>query len=228
MTLPEYIESHSTSADAVLDAVERWAHLHTAQPQMVCGPAEGALLTMLCRLSNAKTAVEIGSFIGYSTICIARGLADGGILHAFEINEEYESPIRRHLDMAGVGERVSLHIGDAKELIIDYFKESTEGCGPTSPTSLVHSQSIDFAFVDAEKRSCREFYDILVPLVRPGGIIVVDNVLWGNKVLDEDQYKDLDTRLFREFNDYVTSDPRTSNILLPIRDGIMLVMKNFD
>lgn len=208
MTLQSYIEKHSTSADAVLDDVERWAHLHTAQPQMICGAAEGALLTMICRLTNAKTAVEIGSFVGYSTICIARGLAEDGILHAFEINEEYEKPIRRHLDMAGVGERVMLHIGDAKELMI---------AGP-----------IDFAFIDAEKRSCRLFYDILVPLVRPGGLILVDNVLWGDKVLDEKQYNDLDTRLFREFNDYVEADRRTTNVLLPVRDGIMLAMKNFD
>lgn len=207
MTLTEYIESHSCGSDPILDAVERWAHLHTAQPQMICGPYEGGLLTMLCRATEARTAVEVGSFVGYSTICIARGLADGGILHAFEINEEYDAPIRRHLEMAGVGEKVALHICDAKELMLS---------------------SVDFAFIDAEKRSCRQFYDLLVPMMRPGGILVVDNVLWGGKVLDSLQYKDKDTCLFRDLNDYVQSDPRVSNILLPVRDGILLCMKNFD
>lgn len=216
MTLPEYIENHTTPADPVLNAVERWAHLHTAQPQMICGPVEGTLLTILTRSTDAKTAVEIGSFVGYSTICIARGLSSGGRLHAFEINEEFEAPIRRHLEMAGVGERVVLHIGDAKQLL-----EKTM-CGMDATPA-----EVDFAFIDAEKRSCRFFYDLLVPMMRPGGLILVDNVLWGGKVTDVDNCNDLDTRTFRNFNDYVHSDPRVTNILLPVRDGLLLAMKNF-
>lgn len=202
----------------MLDSVERWAHLHTAQPQMICGPYQGALLMLLCRSISARTAIEIGSFVGYSTICIARGLTDNGILHAFEINEEYEAPIRRHLQLAGVGERVSLHIGDAKVLLTEWYSQfSTK-----NPAS-----SVDFAFVDAEKRSSRLFYDLLVPMLRPGGLLLVDNVLWGGKVLNPEQHNDLDTRLFLDFNDYVSSDSRVSSIMLPIRDGLTICMKNF-
>lgn len=182
---------------------------------MLCGPYEGTLLTMLARSMNAKTAVEIGSFVGYSTICIARGLVEGGTLHAFEVNEEYEAPIRRHLEMAGVGEKVSLHIGDAKELL-------------GSNNSTIKNSTIDFAFIDAEKRSCRTFYDLLVPMMRPGGLLIVDNVLWGGKVFDPEQYHDIDSCLFRDFNDYVHSDLRVSNVMLPIRDGVTICMKNFD
>ena len=210
MTVNEYIENHSCGSDAVLDAVERWAHLHTAQPQMLCGSYEGSLLTMLCRLSAAKIAVEIGSFVGYSTICIARGLANGGLLHAFEVNEEYESVICRHLDSAGVGEKVKLHIGDAKQLFPDTFKEG--------------SAKIDFAFIDADKRSCCTFYDMLVPMMRQGGLLLIDNMLWGGKVLDDNLYHDIDSCIIRQFNDYVQSDSRVQNILLPVRDGIMMCM----
>lgn len=196
----------------MLDAVERWAHLHTAQPQMICGAYEGGLMTMLCRMARAKTAVEIGAFVGYSTICIARGLDNGGRLHTFEINEEYEETIRRHIEMAEVDGVVSLHIGDAKELI---------------PTLFDNNSGLDFAFIDAEKRSCRLFYDMMVPMIRPGGVLVVDNVLWGGKVTDYDGCNDLDTRLFRDFNDYVQSDSRVMNVMLPVRDGLMVCLKNF-
>lgn len=179
---------------------------------MLCGPYEGTLLTMLCRAIEAQKAVEIGSFVGYSTICIARGLVDGGLLHAFEVNEEYESVIRRHLKSAAVEERVALHIGDAKQLLPKTLGDTTD--------------AVDFAFIDADKRSCCLFYDMLVPFMRPGGLLLVDNVLWGGKVID-DNYNDLDTRLFRDFNDYVQSDSRVQNMMLPIRDGILLCMKNF-
>lgn len=206
MPLTDYIESHTTPADPVLNAVERWAHLHTAQPQMLCGPYVGSLLTILCRASNAHTALEIGSFVGYSTICIARGLAPDGILHAFEVNEEYESPIRRHLDMAGVGERVSLHIADATQ-------------------SLSVLRSLDFAFIDADKRSNARLFDLVVPLLRPGALLLIDNVLWGGKVLDPVTHHDIDTRLIRDFNDKLHADPRVQNIMLPLRDGLSLCVK---
>ena len=115
--------------------------------------------------------------------------------------------------MAEVDGVVSLHIGDAKELI---------------PTLFDNNSGLDFAFIDAEKRSCRLFYDMMVPMIRPGGVLVVDNVLWGGKVTDYDGCNDLDTRLFRDFNDYVQSDSRVMNVMLPVRDGLMVCLKNFD
>ena len=208
MTAQEYTESLTTPSDSILDAIERWAHLHTSQPQMICGPYEGRLLTMLCRSVNAKCAVEIGAFVGYSTICISRGLAVGGILHSFEVNEEYEQHIRRHLEGAFLADRVDLHIGDAKELLPTVFENV--------------STKIDFAFVDAGKRQNRVFYDLIIPLMRSGGIIVVDNTLWGGKVLDTEQHRDADTEAVDYFNNYVHNDQRVENIMLNVRDGMLI------
>lgn len=208
MKTADYIELMSSPLDGVLDAIERWAHLHTAQPQMLCGSYEGRLLTMLCRSLNAKNAVEIGAFVGYSTICIARGLADGGVLHSFEINEEYKDVILRHLSMADVDNRVALHIGDAKVLISQLIPGDC--------------RNVDFAFIDADKRHTRDYYEMLVPRMRRGGIIVVDNVLWGGKVLDLERNRDIDTQYINVFNEYVKTDKRVENILLDIRDGLMI------
>ena len=208
VTPKEYIESHTSPASEVLDAIERWAHLHTAQPQMLCGPYEGRLLTMLCRSVQARCAVEVGSYIGYSTICIAAGLADGGLLHSFEVNDEMEQHIRRHLEQASLADRVRLHICDADKLLPKVL-------------SGVAGQ-VDFAFIDAGKRQNRTFYDRLVPMMREGGIIVVDNVLWGSKVLDPDANKDADTQSVNDFNNYVQNDPRVENIMLDVRDGLLI------
>ncbi|MBO7489679.1 MAG: O-methyltransferase [Bacteroidales bacterium] len=208
MKTADYIELMSSPLDGVLDAIERWAHLHTAQPQMLCGRYEGQLLTMMCRSQNAKCAVEIGAFVGYSTICLARGLADGGVLHSFEINEEYEEVIRRHLSMAGVDNCVNLHIGDAKKLIPQLLPDDC--------------RNVDLAFIDADKRHTKDYYDMLVPCMRRGGLIVVDNVLWGGKVLDLECNKDFDTQYIHAFNEYVKADKRVENILLDVRDGLMI------
>ena len=198
----------TSPSDDVLDTIEHWAHLHTAQPQMLCGAYQGRLLTMLCRSVNATCAVEIGTFVGYSTICIARGLANGGTLHTFEVNEEYEDIIRKHLSIAKVDDSVNLHIGDAKQQIPNVFMDN--------------SCKIDFAFVDADKRHTKAYYDILIPRMRKGGIVVVDNVLWGGKVLDLERNKDIDTRTIQEFNEYVQADIRVENIILDIRDGLLI------
>ncbi|MCR4828793.1 MAG: O-methyltransferase [Bacteroidales bacterium] len=206
--LDSYLLEHTTSVDAQLEAIERWAHLHTAQPQMLCGPYEGRLLTMLCSSLQARLVVEIGSFVGYSTICLARGLAERGMVHAFEVNDELEDVIHKHLSLCGVDDSVLLHMGDALTLLPPLLASWPEG--------------VDMAFVDAGKRQNRQFYDLLVPKMRPGGIVVVDNVLWDGKVFDEKKHHDADTLSMRAFNYYVQRDGRTENILLPVRDGIML------
>lgn len=208
VTISEYIESHTALPDSVLDGIERWAHLHTAQPQMICGPAEGQLLTLLCRSVAARCAVEVGAFVGYSTICIARGLAEGGTLHTFEVNEEYADIIRHHLSLAGVSQRVNVRIGDAKKLIPSVF--------------VAEEPTVDFAFIDADKRHTREYYDLLVPRMQRGGLLLVDNVLWGGKVLDTDTHHDADTLCINQFNNYVQQDSRVANTMLAIRDGLLI------
>lgn len=201
-----YIENHSTLSDAVLDAVERWAHLHTAQPQMLCGRYVGRMLTMVCEMLDARIVIEVGAFIGYSAICLARGLSEGGTLHSFEVNDEYKDAFLRHVGSAGVGDRVSLHIGDALE---------------TLPKFLGDGVTVDVAFIDAGKRNLMDYYEMLVPRMRKGGIIVVDNVMWGGKVLDLEKNKDRDTQIINDFNDFVTADPRVENLMMDVRDGLM-------
>ncbi|MBP5328007.1 MAG: O-methyltransferase [Bacteroidales bacterium] len=204
----DYCEQYSEQGDPVLEQVERWAYLHTAQPQMVCGPYEGALLTILCRSLNAHTVVEIGTFVGYSTICMARGLSENGVVHTFEVNDELEDVEREHFALAGVVDKVSLHIGDAKELLPQIFPLG-EGF-------------IDLAFIDADKRSTDDYYEMLLPRMRKGGLIVVDNVLWGGKVLERDRYHDRDTAIIHSFNEKVKNDKRVENIILNVRDGLLI------
>ena len=208
VTPQEYIEQHTTPVGKVLDDIERWAHLHTSQPQMLCGPYEGRLLTLLCRSLQARCAVEIGTFVGYSTICIASGLSDGGVLHTFEANEECEQHIRRHIAAAGLDGRVDVHIGDANALIPALLGDKTG--------------VVDFAFIDGGKRQNRQFYELIVPYMRRGGLIVIDNTMWGGKVLDLDTHRDPDTICIDDFNNYVNGDSRVENVMLSVRDGMMI------
>ena len=160
---------------------------------------------MLSTLKRPKLAVEIGSFMGYSTICIARGLAEGGVLHAVEGNEEYENPLRENLAKAGVPERVCLHVGDAKAVI------------PALP------DGIELAFVDADKQSYIDYYRMLLPKLATGALLVFDNVLWYGNVTSNRHAPE--TEAIRELNDLVTKEEQVLNLLLPVRDGLMLCVK---
>lgn len=175
---------------------------------MVCGPYEGRLLTVLCRSLHARYVVEVGTFVGYSTICLARGMAQGGTLHTFEVNEELESQIMRHLRMAGVEERVRLHIGDAQQLLPSIVDESVP--------------SVDLAFIDADKRGTEVYYEMLLPRMRKGGLIVIDNMLWGRKVMDTERNHDRDTLMIDRFNEKVQNDDRVENVMVGVRDGLMI------
>ena len=175
---------------------------------MVCGPYVGRLLTVLCRTLQARYIVEVGTFVGYSTICLARGMSQGGTLHTFEANEELESQIVRHMRMAGVDERVRLHIGDAQQLLPSIVDESVP--------------SVDLAFIDADKRGTEVYYEMLVPRMRKGGLIVIDNVLWGRKVMDTERNHDRDTLMIDRFNEKVHNDDRVENVMVGMRDGLMI------
>lgn len=199
-----YAEEHTTQPDRVLYELDRWVHLYRAQPRMAAGAYQGKLLEFLTSMTRPLKAVEVGSFVGYSTICIARGLAPEGTLHAIEIDEECEPVIRRNLAQAHLSDKVSLHIADAQSVI---------------PTL---GDNIDFAFIDADKTSTRHHYDLLVPRMRQGGVILIDNVMWSGKVLVPHPATDHDTARFKAFNDYIQSDPRVENIFLPLRDGLLL------
>ncbi|MBR4391515.1 MAG: O-methyltransferase [Bacteroidales bacterium] len=205
--IEEYLEQHTSPMDAVLNNLYRETHLHAMNPRMVSGPVQGRFLQLLCELMRPKRVLEIGTFTGFSTICMARGMAPDSLLTTIEANEEYEGIIRKYLEKAGVADRVQLIIGDAKAVI-----PTLEG-------------EFDLVFVDADKMNYPAYFDLVMDKLKPDGVLLADNVLWGGKVLNADT-KERDTQAIRAFNDLVQNDPRVENVLLPLRDGLMMARKS--
>lgn len=206
--LNQYCENHSSQPDAALNDIYRGIALHTANPNMASTPYQGLLLQMLSQMVQPQVAVEIGSFAGYGAVCIARGVAQGGTLHVVEVDEEYEEIILTNAQRGGVADKINLHIGAALNVI------------PSLPNN------IDFAFVDADKENYENYYHLLLPKMRSGGLIIFDNMLWYGRVLETPETTlrcDRSTRILQHLNQLITQDPRVTNILLPIRDGLMIV-----
>ncbi len=204
--IEEYLEQHATPMDEVLHELYRETHLHAMNPRMASGPVQGRFLQLLCQLMQPKKVLEIGTFTGFATICMARGMGSDGLLTTIEANEEYEGIIRKYLAKAAVADRVRLIIGDAKEVI-----PTLEG-------------GFDMVFIDADKISYPSYYDLVIEKLNPGGVILADNVLWEGKVLNVGT-KERDTKAIQAFNDKVQNDPRVENVLLPLRDGLMMIRK---
>lgn len=200
-----YCEDHSSPVDPVLHELERETHLKTLAPQMLSGHVQGQMLALISRLMRPHNVLEIGTFTGYASICLARGLADGGVLQTIEINPELEHIIRKYIHKAGLEEEIQLFIGDAFEVI---------------PTLI---GEFDLVFIDAGKQDYAAFYDLIIDRVRPGGLILADNVLWSGKVLEPDQ--DKDARIIHAFNEKLRQDPEVETLMLPIRDGLLIARK---
>lgn len=205
--LDEYIEAHTTNADAVLAELYRETHLHVMNPRMASGPVQGQFLQFIVQMLKPKRVLEIGTFTGYSAICLAKKLPEGGRLTTIEANVEYEEIIRKYFDKAQVTNKIDLIFGDAKQVIPNL----TDG--------------FDLVFIDADKISYPTYYDLVIDKVNVGGFIMADNVIWEGKVLNANA-KERDTQAIITFNDKVQNDPRVENVLLPIRDGLMMVRKN--
>jgi len=204
--LTDYCERHTTPLSPLLQELERETHLKTLAPQMLSGRLQGQLLRLFSRLLHPQRILEIGAFTGYSALCLAEGLAPGGELHTIEVNAELEYLIRRYIGRAGWEDRIHLHVGPAAKIIPDLE-------GP-----------FDLVFIDAAKQEYALFYELVIDRVRPGGLILADNVLWSGKVLDPEQ--DLDAQALDAFNDEVQRDQRVENLLLPLRDGLMVMRRN--
>ncbi|HRY98333.1 MAG TPA: O-methyltransferase [Bacteroidales bacterium] len=202
--LLRYAEEHSSPGPARLAHIQRETWLKTAYPNMLSSPLQGGLLRMISRMLRPRNVVEIGTFTGYSSLCLALGLAEGGQVHTIERNSELEAMIRDHLEGYGLGEQIILHLGEALDVI------------PRLPLPF------DLAFIDGDKPEYTAYYEALVPRMRPGGIILADNVLWGGKVADP-QACDKDTLGIRAFNEHVRNDPRTQQLMLPLRDGLSVI-----
>lgn len=205
--LDRYISEHSSLPSEALLWIEKQTHIRTNYPRMLSGPVQGELLKMLVELCGAARIIEIGSFTGYSSTCMALGLPEGGHIDALEINDELEDLMREGWRRAGVENRITLHIGDAVQTL----------------RSL--SGEYDFVFIDANKRQYLEYYTLVLPLLRKGGVIVADDVLWDGKVYAETPSRDAQTRALMEFNAAVASDPRVETVMLPLRDGLSIIRK---
>ena len=206
--LSAYIAAHAAPPDDVLrDLQQRTAEFGRAA-RMQVSSEEGALLTLLTKLVGARQAVELGTFTGYSSICIARGLADGGRLVCCDVSEEYTAFAKDAWEQAGLTDRIELRIGPALDSVRAL---------PTEP-------HLDLSFIDADKASYAAYYDELLPRTRAGGVILVDNTLWSGRVLDQD-VDDADTVAMRAFNDKVAADDRVDAVILPVSDGLTLIRK---
>jgi caffeoyl-CoA O-methyltransferase len=194
-------EHHAAIVEDTLASESEWSVMQIPREQ-------GPLMTLFARLVDAKLAVEVGTFTGYSALCIAQGLADGGRLICFDISDRWPAVGRPHWDAAGVGDRIELRTGDASERLAE----------------LVGGDPIDLVFIDADKPGYIGYYETLVPLMRPGGLLVADNVLYMGAVLDE-AHTDDNVVALRAFNDHVAADPRVDVVLVNVADGLSLVRK---
>jgi len=202
-----YSEKHTSAPSDLLYQLERETYLKTLAPQMLSGHLQGRFLSFLSRMIRPKAILEIGTFTGYAAICLAEGLAKDGVLHTIEVNRELEYLIRKYLKIGKLEDKINLHIGDAKTVI---------------PTLSI--EQFDIIMIDAGKKDNAHFYEMLLPRLRPGGLLLVDNVLWDGKVLKKP--KDAMTRQILDFNEFIQEDERVENLLLPIRDGMFLLMKH--
>lgn len=213
MTLSEYIEQHSSPESDVLQKITRSTHLEVINPRMSSGHVQGRVLSMISQMIHPERILELGTFTGYSALCLAEGLTDNGTLITIEHNDEMEDAIRRNLALSPLGEKIELVIGDGKEEL-RRLGERRE----TKGTVL-----FDLAFIDADKKEYSDYLDLVLPLMRPGGWILADNTLWDGHIIDPAYDKDKQTLALRAFNEKVAADNRLEKVILPLRDGLTII-----
>ena len=207
--LEKYIEIHSSFRNEALDWLERQTNIRTNYPRMLTGKVQGEFLYMMTRMISPRNVLEIGTFTGYSAICMALALEGEGHIDTLEINDELEDLILEGFERAGVSGRVSLHIGDAVE-----FMRRQDG-----------KKLYDLTFIDANKREYPDYYELALTLTRPGGFILADDVLWDGKVYAEQVPTDKQTSGIVRFNDLAASDSRVETVILPVRHGLSIIRK---
>ena len=200
--IEEYILSHSDDEGELLAALNRDANVNLLRPRMLSGHLQGRILKMFCRMLAPKRVLEIGTYTAYATLCMAEGMAPDGRIHTIEINDEMEDFINKYLDRSPYMEKITVHFGDALEVIPKLGGE------------------FDLVFIDADKRLYSEYYDLVFPMVRPGGLILADNTLWDGHVVEVPRSADKQTLGIMAFNDKIKRDDRVEKVILPLRDGL--------
>jgi caffeoyl-CoA O-methyltransferase len=203
----EYARQHTTPEDDIIRNLSRETHLKTIYPRMLSGHLKGKFLEMISRMIRPSRILEIGTFTGYSAICLARGLADEGLLHTIDINDELTEMAVKYFALAGMSDKIVIHTGDARKII------------------PAINEFFDLVFIDGDKSQYMQYYEQVMKKLKTGGFIMADNVLWNGKVLPGYKGNDKETKGIRSFNDGVADDNRIEKLMLPFHDGIFILRK---
>jgi len=204
-TLTNYLEDHSDPENDLLKRINRETYLKETMPHMLSGHYQGRLLSMLSKLISPKRILEIGTFTGYATLCLAEGLTSDGTIHTIDINEELQDRVQGYFDESNYKTQIKYHVGNAMDII---------------PTL---DETFDLVFIDADKKNNLNYYELTIEKINPGGIILIDNVLWKGKVFQENN--DKQTEIILELNKQIAADTRVEKLILPVRDGVFLIRK---
>lgn len=205
--LDQYVCAHTENEPTILKELNRKTHLSVLQPRMLSGHFQGRVLSMLSHMIKPENVLEIGTYTGYSALCFAEGLREGGKVITIDVNEELEDLVREYIDKAGMNDKIDYRIGDATEII------------------PILNEQFDIVFIDADKKNYCNYYDLVFDKVKKGGYIIADNVLWSGKVLEDYETLDRETKVIMDYNNKVHNDDRVQEVLLPIRDGLMIARK---
>lgn len=206
----KYIEDHATLPNEALNWVVKQTHIRTNHARMLSGLAQGQLLRMFAQMIGAKRILELGTFTGFSAICLGSALPEDGHMDTLELNDELEDLILGGFERAGLSDKIDVHFGDCKETLKQFAQEGRQ---------------YDLVYIDANKREYCEYYDLVFDMIRPGGLILGDNVIWDGKVCMDPLPQDKQTLSIVAFNDKVTADPRVESVILPLRDGLNVIRK---
>jgi predicted O-methyltransferase YrrM len=204
--LQTYLDEHCEPEPEALQTINRETYLKVLRPHMLSGHYQGRVLSFLSKMILPKRILEVGTFTGYATICLAEGLTEDGIIHTIEVNRELEEMLNSHFKSTNVGKKIKQHFGEATAII-----------------PAIKVDNWDLVFIDADKKNNYTYFELVFDKVRPGGLIIIDNVLWKGKVYGEEN--DADTALIRKLNDQISVDSRVEKMILPVRDGLLIIRK---
>jgi predicted O-methyltransferase YrrM len=206
--LDDYIKAHSEPESELLKELDRQTHLKILRPRMLSGHIQGRVLAMISKMIQPQNILEIGTYTGYSTICLSEGLRQGGKLITCDVNDEIEAFTRSFIEKSNRANQIEYRIQDGRELLVD------------------NTLKFDLVFIDGDKRQYPDYYEMVLPHVIKGGYIIADNILWSGKVIEENENPDDYTKGVLQFNEMVQNDARVENVIFPFRDGLMVIRKN--